>query len=138
LQSVSGDELSESESELNSAIGVKNRRARPDDDLGFGLVEADPVSESSDELADELDGVRTSKRLRQLKWSSGSDMRRYAREAKERETEKKKEMVEFEHGPTKGNKRERRRMQNRLAQRAFRARSKIQNKEVGPGSGVKS
>ena len=61
-------------------------------------------------------------------------MRRYAREAKERETEKKKEMVEFEHGPTKGNKRERRRMQNRLAQRAFRARSKIQNKEVGPGS----
>jgi hypothetical protein len=29
-------------------------------------------------------------------------------------------------------------MQNRLAQRAFRARSKIQNKEVGPGSGVKS
>jgi hypothetical protein len=53
------------------------------------------------------------------------------REAQEREVVKQKEMVEFELGPTKGNKRERRRMQNRLAQRAFRARSKIQSKEVG-------
>jgi hypothetical protein len=60
-------------------------------------------------------------------------MRRYDREAKEQEAEKQKEMVEFElGGPTESNKRERRKMQNRLAQRAFRARSKIQNREVGP------
>jgi hypothetical protein len=128
LQSVSGDELSDSESEVNSAKAVKSRRTKSDGDFGRGLVDADMMSESSDENDD---GVRTSKRHRQLKWSSGSDMRRYEREAKEREVEKQKEMVEFELGPTKGNKRERRRMQNRLAQRAFRARSKIQSKEVG-------
>lgn len=33
-----------------------------------------------------------------------------------------------------GMRRERRRLQNRLAQRAFRARSKVQNQEVGDGS----
>jgi hypothetical protein len=59
-------------------------------------------------------------------------MRRYEREAKQREVEEQKEIWEFELGRTKSNKRERRRMQNRLAQRAFRARSKIRNKEVGP------
>lgn len=128
LQSVSGDELSESESELNGVKAVKSRRTKSDGSLRLGLVDADMMSESSDEGDD---GVRTSKRRRQLKRSSGSDIRRYEREAKEREVEKQKEMVEFELGPTKGNKIERRRMQNRLAQRAFRARSKIQNKEVG-------
>jgi hypothetical protein len=39
-------------------------------------------------------------------------------------------MAEFELGPTKGNKRAKRRMQNRLAQPAFRARSKIHQQEV--------
>lgn len=56
---------------------------------------------------------------------------RYEREAFERDQSRVKEMDEFEHGPLRGNRKERRRMQNRLAQRSFRARSKIQNQEVG-------
>lgn len=55
---------------------------------------------------------------------------RYEREAAERDESRVKEMEEFEHGPLRGNRKERRRMQNRLAQRSFRARSKIQNQEV--------
>lgn len=37
---------------------------------------------------------------------------------------------ELKPGPTKGNKKAKRQMQNRMAQRAFRARSKVQHQEV--------
>jgi hypothetical protein len=129
LRSLSGDDLSESESGLAGVILVESRRTKSDGDVALDLAAGD----LDDGRDNEDNGPRTSKRRRQLKSSSESYMRWYDREAKEQEAEKRKEMVEFELGGlTKGNKRERRKMQNRLAQRAFRARSKIQNREVGP------
>jgi hypothetical protein len=126
---VSGDDLSESESGLAGVILVESRRTKSDGDVALDLAAGD----LDDGRDNEDNGPRTSKRRRQLKSSSESYMRWYDREAKEQEAEKRKEMVEFELGGlTKGNKRERRKMQNRLAQRAFRARSKIQTREVGP------
>jgi hypothetical protein len=130
LRSVCGDELSDSEIQYDHPAGAAGRRTKSDGDVGFALLDGDLDSPSSNEGGGPSPGK---KRGRKFKWSSGSDMKLYEREAKEREVEKLKEMAGFELGPTKGNKREKRRMQNRLAQRAFRARSKIQKKEVGSG-----
>jgi hypothetical protein len=68
---------------------------------------------------------------RRLSWPSRTDLKRFARETQEREVEKDKDMSGSELEPNKGNKRERRRIQNQLAQRAFRARSNIHKHEVG-------
>lgn len=128
LRSVSGYGNSDSGSEYDYPASAAGRSVKSDVDGRFALLDGDLDSSSSNEGRGPSPGKKPH---RKLKWSSGSDMKRYEREAKEREVEKQKEMAGFELGPTKGNKREKRRMQNRLAQRAFRARCKIQNKEVG-------
>jgi hypothetical protein len=123
LRSVSCH-LFDSESEYDGPATVAARRKQAEGDIGLETGKRVLKASSAGE------GVNPVKRCRNLAWLSRSDLKRYEREAKERDMEKQREMAEFEHGPTKGNKREKRRMQNRLAQRAFRARSKIHQQEM--------
>lgn len=76
-------------------------------------------------------GSAYGKTPRRLSWPSRTDLKRYGRGTKEREAEKQSDMEGSELEPNRLNKRERRRLQNLHAQRAFRARSKIHQHEVG-------
>jgi hypothetical protein len=99
----------------------------------FGADMAFDVGDNAQDLPDLKAGLGSAygKTPRRLPWPSRTDLKRYGCRTKEREVEKQRDMAGSELEPNRLNKRERRRLQNLHAQRAFRARSKIHRHEVG-------